>query len=162
MQEPERGQVTTRTIESQRLVRAIAALLAAQTLLLVGVSVWLLSDVTWVGSGLDRFRNLAPGAVSAVGSAGLFLPIGILALVAAVTLLLRLRAGWFLAMIAQVLALSAALLLYFTSRPVYAYPVMLLGVILVLYLNSFSIRAAFHTLPHAPALDPTLDPGHDP
>lgn len=125
-------------------------LLVAQSLLLAAISYWRLSAVPWSGGGLEQFRDLEPVAVTAVGTAALFLPIGLLALIAAAALLFRLRAGWFLAMIGQVLALSSALLLHFTIRPFFAFPVMLSGIVLVLYLNAFSVRAVFHTLPQPP------------
>ena len=69
---------------------------------------------------------------------------------AAFGLLLMFRMGWLLAMIVQSLTLLACLLLYaeweeiLSAEPLFIYPVMLYCIVMVLYLNSSDVRAAFH------------------
>ena len=53
------------------------------------------------------------------------------------------RPAWVGAVLLQALALALALLIYFRFRPVYVYPIMLYGIVMVLYLNHFEVREAF-------------------
>lgn len=66
-----------------------------------------------------------------------FIPLSLLALLAAVGFFRMWRAAWLMAMLLQGLSLLAALMLYFNQRPAYVYVIMLYGILMVLYLNYF-------------------------
>ena len=73
----------------------------------------------------------------------------VLAVLAALGFLFLSRLGWLLGMAAQALALLACLLIYsqwgpvWDWKPIFIYPVMLYCIVMVLYLNSSDVRAAF-------------------
>ena len=70
----------------------------------------------------------------------IYLPVALLACVAAITFLF-LR-GWLLALAAQGLSLFLALL-FFGTLPTLAHLAMLTSIFMVLYLNSYNVRATF-------------------
>ena len=53
------------------------------------------------------------------------------------------RPAWVGAILLQALTLALALLVYFRHRPLYVYPIMLYGIVMVLYLNHFEVREVF-------------------
>jgi hypothetical protein len=79
----------------------------------------------------------------ALAIAFLLIPTLVLTLVAVGCALFR--RGWLPAMLTQVLALATYLWLYFQWRPIAVYPLMLYGVVMVLYLNSRTFRTAMHS-----------------
>jgi hypothetical protein len=74
---------------------------------------------------------------------GLIVVQGLLAFLAAIGLLRLRRTAWVLAMAVQGIQLLIALVLYFTTKPWYAYPIMAFGVLMVLYLNYSAVADAF-------------------
>ena len=137
-------------------VRANALLLVVQAAGLVGIGAYNVYRVDWqqVQQQLEDDAMLSEGLTEAVEQAvviALMLGVpAVLALLAAFGFLFLFRVGWLLAMIVQSLTLLACLLLYteweeiLYQEPLFAYPVMLYCIVMVLYLNSSDVRAAFH------------------
>jgi hypothetical protein len=73
-----------------------------------------------------------------------FLPPAVLLLLAGLSFLVRHR-GWLLATTAQSLILLVCLFAYPDPRPGFAYPFIAYCILMVLYLNSRGVRAAFHS-----------------
>ena len=81
---------------------------------------------------------------------GVFLPFAILLLMSMAGFIRLRRAAWLLAMVCQCGILLSCLLIYFDSdlrlsQSNLLYLLMLLGILLVLYLNSSDVRVAFDT-----------------
>jgi len=76
-----------------------------------------------------------------------FLALAILAIFAAVGFIWVRRGGWVNAVLVQGGGLLAALWLYFGPRPAYCYPMMLAGILMVLYLHQADVQAAFRQAP---------------
>ena len=74
-----------------------------------------------------------------------FLPSAVLLLLAGLSFLVFRRRGWLLATTAQSLILLVCLFAYPDPRPGFAYPLIAYCIVMVLYLNSRSVRAAFHS-----------------
>jgi len=91
---------------------------------------------------LDRMEDVATGTV--------FMPLSVLALVAAFGFLGLWRHAWTLASLLQGLTLLIALLLYLDSKPWYIYVLMLYSIVMVLYLHDGDVRHPFRTQPVAP------------
>lgn len=72
------------------------------------------------------------------------LPLGIMAFLIAVGFCRRRLFLWTMAMIVQSIHLFIAIVLYLTTRPACTTPLMLYGVIMVLYLNYSEVANAFH------------------
>ena len=128
-------------------VRATAVLLLLQAIGLAGYSVYRITHLDW--SFLPREAEviqdaMTPGHIEAILlGAVMFMPLALLALVAAVGFVFLFRIGWLLGAIAQGLILLACLYLYFHYRPIFIYPIMVYSIIMVLYFNSFEVRVAF-------------------
>jgi hypothetical protein len=90
---------------------------------------------------LERIENVAISTV--------FMPLSVLALVAAFGFLGLWRHAWTLASMLQGLTLLIALLLYLDSRPWYIYILMLYSIVMVLYLHDGDVRHPFRTQPVA-------------
>jgi hypothetical protein len=73
-----------------------------------------------------------------------FLPPAILLLLAGLGFVLLRRRGWMLASVAQALIMLACLFFYGDSRPWFAYPLIAYSILMILLLNSRSVRAAVH------------------
>lgn len=137
-------------------VRANALLLVLQAAGLGGIGAYSVYRVDWqeIQQQVDTYATLSQGLTEAIEQAVIVVLIlgvpAVLALLAAFGLLLLFRMGWLLAMIVQSLTLLACLLLYaeweeiLYEEPVFIYPVMLYCIVMVLYLNSSDVRAAFH------------------
>jgi hypothetical protein len=122
---------------------------------MVGIGVWLFSRIDW-----DRVKVLAnePGQIQVRTIDGAllkpleqailyviyFLPPAILLLLAGLGFMLLRRRGWMLASVAQALIMLACLFFYGDSRPWFAYPLMAYSILMILLLNSRSVRAAVH------------------
>jgi hypothetical protein len=81
----------------------------------------------------------------AVPYAGVLLPLAGLSGAAVIGVLFKRESGWLLAMLLQGLILLYCLVLYFTRdpEPFWVYVPMGYSLVMVLYLNSFGVRAAF-------------------
>ena len=88
---------------------------------------------------LDRMEDVATGTV--------FMPLSVLALVAAFGFLGLWRHAWTLASLLQGLTLLIALLLYLDRKPWYIYVLMLYSIVMVLYLHDGDVRHPFRTQP---------------
>lgn len=131
-----------------RAVRIVVGLLVCQALLLAAIGVYpafvepLLSYLPAELGGAH-----SPGGENAASSAIVFVPLGLLALIAVPGFLLLQPAAWVVAMFVQGMSLAGALILYFTAKPGYVYPIMVVGVIMVLYLNYAEVADAFPSRP---------------
>jgi len=83
-----------------------------------------------------------PNAVAVAGAA-----LAALGLAAAIGFARLRRGGWVNAVLLQGGGLALALLLYFRARVAYSYPMMLFGVLMVLYLHQADVQAAFRLAP---------------
>ena len=138
-----------------RQTRLLGVLLILQVGAMVGIGVWLFSRIDW-----DRVKVLAnePGQIQVQTIDGAllkpleqailyviyFLPPAILLLLAGLGFMLLRRRGWMLASVAQALIMLACLFFYGDSRPWFAYPLMAYSILMILLLNSRSVRAAVH------------------
>ena len=138
-----------------RQTRLLGVLLILQVGAMVGIGVWLFSRIDW-----DRVKVLAnePGQIQVQTIDGAllkpleqailyviyFLPPAILLLLAGLGFVLLRRRGWMLASVAQALIMLACLFFYGDSRPWFAYPLIAYSILMILLLNSRSVRAAVH------------------
>jgi len=76
-----------------------------------------------------------------------FFALAVLALVAAFGFARVRRGGWVNAVLVQGGDLLAALWLYFGPRPMFVYPMMLVGILMVLYLHQADVQSAFRLAP---------------
>ena len=83
----------------------------------------------------EPINTLAEGVV--------FIPLSMLALLAAIGFARLWRTAWLLAMLLQGLSLLTALVLYFNQQPGYVYIIMLYSILMVIYLNYFEVYATF-------------------
>jgi hypothetical protein len=137
-------------------VRANGLLLVLQAAGLGGIGAYYIYRVDWqeVQRQVEFEATLSPELTEAAEQAivvALILGLpAILAFLAALGFFLLFRIGWLLGMIVQALTLLACLLLYsewetiLYREPVFIYPVMLYCILMILYLNSSDVRAAFH------------------
>ena len=144
-----------------RQARLLGALLILQFLAMVGLGVWLTSRVNW-----DRALNVTSGQgqfnVQSIEGPWLkalersivfdiyFLVPMILLLLSGLGFVLLRRRGWMLASIAQSLIMLACLFYYGDSRPWFAYPLIAYSTLMILLLNSRSVRAAVRSRRAAP------------
>jgi hypothetical protein len=126
-------------------VRATGILLFFEAAGLVGFSIYLLTRLDWTFLEFEELidQSITPSHVEAISVVFTFFPIAIMAVFAAIGFTLLLRVGWLLATIVQAAILVACLQWYFTTRPAFIYPIMLVSIVMVLYLNSFDVRTAF-------------------
>ncbi|MBX5444191.1 hypothetical protein [Sphaerobacter sp.] len=127
----------------------------ATILLLLLEAAGLIATVVVVGQGVDwklEETREVPSALATdwVFLAGTGVPVAILAVLAALALALRFSSGWTLAMLAQGLLLFNCLVTYFGQRLDVIYPLMVVGILLVLYLNSYAVRTALQPQPPQP------------
>ena len=151
-------------------VRANSLLLVLQTTGLGGISAYSIYQIDWqqVQQQAETDGTLSPELTTAIEHTAVTVftlgPPAVLALLAALGFLFLFRIGWLLAMTVQVLTLLACLLLYSDWRPVsdwdpvFIYPVMLYCIVMVLYLNSSDVRAAFHVRLRTGARGTTREP----
>jgi MFS family permease len=135
-----------------RQARLLGVLLILQFLAMVGIGVWLFSRFDW-----DRALRITSGSgkinvqtvegpwleplVQALLFAVYFLGPGILLLLAGLGFVLLRRRGWMLASVAQALIMLSCLFFYGDSRPWFAYPLIAYSILMILLLNSRSVRA---------------------
>ncbi len=108
---------------------------------------WAVTVIGWLlllemaGLLLLAFLNLAnPAAL-------VFLALALLALLAVIGFARLRRGGWVNGVLVQGGVLLTALWLYFGPRPMYAYPMMLAGILMVLYLHQADVQSAFRKAP---------------
>ena len=145
-----------------RQTRVLGVLLILQVGAMVGIGVWLFASVDW-----DTIVNLSnkPGQIRlqtsdksvakdfkrAILFAVYFLAPVILLLLAGLGFVLLRRRGWMLASVAQALIMLACLFFYGASRPWFAYPIIAYSILMILLLNSRSVRAVVHRRRLTPA-----------
>ena len=129
------------------------ALLILQGVGIMGIGVYFFGRIDWdralvvtSGQGLIHVQTVDGPWVKPLEQAVLFaiyyIPPAVLLLLAGLSFLIVRRRGWLLAITAQSLILLACLFAYPDPRPGFAYPIMAYCILLVLYLNSQSVRTA--------------------
>ena len=138
-----------------RQARLLGVLLLLQVVAMVGIGVWLFSRFDWnralkitSGSGKINVQTIEGPWLEPLVQALLFLvyflgPV-ILLLLAGLGFVLLRRRGWMLASVAQALIMLACLFFYGASRPWFAYPIIAYCILMILLLNSRSVRAVVH------------------
>ena len=138
-----------------RQARLLGVLLLLQVIAMVGIGVWLFSRFDWnralkitSGSGKINVQTvdgpwLEP-LVRALLFGVYFLGPMVLLLLAGLGFVLLRRRGWMLASVAQALIMLACLFFYGASRPWFAYPIIAYSILMILLLNSRSVRAVVH------------------
>ena len=138
-----------------RQVRVLGVLLLLQVVAMVGIGVWLFASIDW-----DTVVDLSnkPGQVqlhttdrttlkefkrAILFTVYFFGPV-VLSLLAGLGFVLLRRRGWMLASVAQALIMLACLFFYGASRPWFAYPIITYCILMILLLNSRSVRAVVH------------------
>ena len=136
-----------------RVARLIGLLLILEAAGLAGIMGLEFSQIGWWvrTEGLSEPSRPEAEALASV----LLVPTAALALLAALSLLVLARRGWFLAAVSQGIGLGVCLWLYSETEPepVYVYPVMVCCIVLVLYLNSRTVRTLFHPAQAPPQRD---------
>ena len=134
-----------------RQTRLLGVLLILQVGAMVGIGVWLLSRIDWdriLTLANEQGQNLPKPLERQLEQAILyviyFLPPAILLLLAGLGFVLLRRRGWMLASVAQALIMLACLFFYGDSRPWFAYPLIAYSILMILLLNSRSVRAAVY------------------
>ena len=140
---------------SYRQVRVVGALLILQGIGLMGLGVYVFGRVDWdralvtSGQGQIHVQTIDESLLKLLEQAALFtiffLPSAVLLLLAGLSFLVVRRRGWLLATTAQSLILLVCLFAYPDPRPGFAYPFIAYCILMVLYLNSRGVRAAFHS-----------------
>jgi hypothetical protein len=160
----------TKTRKSSWPVRANSLLLVLQAAGLGGIGAYSIYQIDWqqVQQQAETDGTLSPELAEAIEHAAVLVltlgPPAVLALLAALGFLFLFRIGWLLAMTVQVFTLLACLLLYSDWEPVsgwvpvFIYPVMLYCIVMVLYLNSSDVRAAFQVRPRTGSRRATREP----
>jgi hypothetical protein len=145
-----------------RQTRLLGVLLLLQVVAMVGLGVLLFSRVDWVRA-LDVTNEQGQIHAQTVDGPWLepliqailfgiyFLAPVILLLLAGLGFVLLRRRGWMLASVAQALIMLACLFFYGASRPWFAYPIIAYSILMILLLNSRSVRAVVHRRPLTPA-----------
>jgi hypothetical protein len=145
-----------------RQARLLGVLLLLQVAAMVGIGVWLLASIDW-----DAIVNLSnkPGQIrlhttdksvmkdferAILFAVYFFAPVVLLLLAGLGFVLLR-RRGWMLASVAQALIMLSCLFFYGESRPWFAYPIIAYCILMILLLNSRSVRAVVHRRQLTPA-----------
>jgi MFS family permease len=145
-----------------RQARLLGVLLILQVVAMVGLGVWLFASIDW-----DTVVNLSnkSGQIQlhtndkttlkqferAILFTIYFLGPAVLSLLAGLGFVLLRRRGWMLASVAQALIMLACLFFYGASRPWFAYPLIAYCILMILLLNSRSVRAVVHRRRLTPA-----------
>lgn len=138
-----------------RQARLLGVMLILQVVAMAGIGVWLFTRVDWDralvltrGQGQINARAIEGPWLKALEQSILFavyfLGPTILLLLAGLGFMLLRRRGWMLASIAQALIMLACLFYYGDSRPWFAYPIIAYCILMILFLNSRSVRAVVH------------------
>ena len=141
---------------SYRQVRVVGALLILQAVRLMGLGGYFFSRIDWDRAlGFTNEQGQTPVQTidgpwlelleQAALFAIFFLPSAVLLLLAGLSFLVVRRRGWLFATTAQSFILLVCLFAYPDPRPSFAYPFIAYCILMVLYLNSRGVRAAFHS-----------------
>ena len=122
-------------------LRMIAVMLLVQAAGLGGLALFDYYEI--IGLVVSGNESLAVPLINTTAIRSAFVVLALLAALAALGILRVLHTGWVLAMVVQAMLLLLCMFLYVQQRQV-VYPLMLLSVILVLYLNFRDVRVAFH------------------
>jgi hypothetical protein len=145
-----------------RQARLLGVLLLLQVVGIVGLGAWLFARFDWdralkitTGSGQINVQSIDGPWLEPLERAFVFTvyflgPV-ILLLLAGLGFVLLRRRGWMLASIAQALIMLACLFFYGASRPWFAYPIIAYSILMILLLNSRSVRAVVHRRRLTPA-----------
>jgi len=101
----------------------------------------------WAPLTALRAEELFLGVANKVVMSIIFIPLSLLAILAAVGFRRLWCNAWTNAMLLQGLTLLIALILYFTAKPLYVYILMLYSIFMVLYLNYYPVQMAFRPEP---------------
>ena len=145
-----------------RQARLLGVLLLLQVVAMVVIGVLLFSSVNWdkalkvtTGQGQINAQAIEGPWLKALEQALLFgiyfLAPVVLLLFSGLGFVLLRRRGWLLASVAQALIMLACLFFYGASRPWFAYPLIAYSILMILLLNSRSVRAVVHRRPLRPA-----------
>ena len=138
-----------------RQARLLGVLLILQVAALMAIGVLLFSNIEW-NQVLDVTREqgevraktiegpLLKELERALLFAVYFVGPAILSLLAGLGFVLLRRRGWMLASVAQALIMLACLFFYGDSRPWFVYPLIAYSILMILLLNSRSVRAVVH------------------
>lgn len=128
----------------RRRVATIVLLLVEAVALIAALAV-IGSFIDWdVEAGRDGPSQMVTNWIFMLSTS---LPVAVLAILAGLMMALRLSPGWLLAMLAQGVLLFNSLLNYVGRRSEWVFPLMLLGIAYVLYLNSYAVRTALQPMP---------------
>jgi hypothetical protein len=145
-----------------RQARLLGVLLLLQVVGMVGLGAWLFTRFDWnralkitTGSGQINVQSINGPWLEPLERALVFTvyflgPV-ILLLLAGLGFVLLRRRGWMLASVAQALIMLACLFFYGDSRPWFAYPLIAYCILMILFLNSRSVRAVVHRRALTPA-----------
>ena len=123
-------------------VRVIILLLALQAIILFSLGLLGNPWITWPQA--LHGAALATQSVESIFVSSILLTLAIMAVLAIPCLWLTFRTGWLVSMSLQALLLATCIVLYFEDRPIFIYPLMIVCIIIVLYLNSYDVRSSFH------------------
>ncbi len=133
-------------MQEPRVVRPWPVRVSVLLLVLEGAGLCVLGLANSAWLSWARFgpvAGLQPQATVALFITGIFTPVGLVALLAALGMLWRVRVSWLLAMLVQASSLLTSLQLYFTAKPGFIFPIMVCSIVTVLYLNSYEVRVVF-------------------
>jgi hypothetical protein len=117
-------------------VTALALFLLLQTAGLLGLAAF---NIIVVDSATD---NLIANWSNSLGV--LYLLLAGLSLLSALGFFRLWLNSWLMAMLLQGLCLLNALIIYFQNGPAYSYGIMTYAIFMVIYLNHYEVRGAFH------------------
>ncbi|MGH3148377.1 MAG: hypothetical protein ACRDTR_21555 [Rubrobacter sp.] len=138
-----------------RQTRILGVLLILQVVAIVGIGVSLFTSIDWDRvMALSNAQTFPEPLAMQVEEAFLFVvyflvPVILLLLAGFGFVLLR-RRGWMLASIAQAVIMLACLFYYSDPRPGFVYPIIAYCIVMILYLNSQSVRGVVHSRRMAP------------
>ena len=138
-----------------RQARLLGVLLILQFMAIVGIGAWLFTRVDWERAlaisreqGQIHARSIdgpwLKPLEQAIQYPIYFLAPAVLLLLSGLGFVLLRRRGWMLASVAQALIMLACLFFYGESRPWFAYPLIAYSILMILLLNSRSVRAVVH------------------
>lgn len=122
---------------------AVSLLLAGQAVGYLVLNVWHGFTVAAETEEAVSLQQALAGVFKTVAFSVTLFVLVVLALFAIVTIRRRWASAWLNALVVQTVGLGLALVLYFTSRPFYAYVIMAYALYVVVYLILPGVQAAF-------------------
>lgn len=132
------------------MIRAVGVLLLLQSFWLAGTSIAKGGPFVWPLGETVLGGTLAPDQTATLTLGLPLTALATLGVLGAIGFLFMLSFGWVVAMILQGLTMFYCLSLYLQEKPSFVYPIMLYCIVMVLYLNSFDVRAAFRSRDEQP------------